>query len=248
MKKNRIVSAAAIVAVGLLAALASAHATTDPKDLSPANRALFTTAHLASIKQPTVLMYDFEKKGSLEAPFTDTIEADITNVDGDGRKDLSFHFLNGEHHMEFRDFQAYVGNPIFMLFLERDVREMERLTRGHSLYYRTLIRNALAGSATVTPTTFTFGGKTCKGTEISIQPYVNDPENERYPRFAKKTYSFILSDEIPGGFYKIDSMTPDPSGTQPLIDETITFNGMRPPETKHATSNGARDAVADKAK
>lgn len=249
MKINRFVSAGAVVAAGLLASLTAAHATNDPNQLSPANRALYTNNHLASIKNPTVLMYDFEKTGSLETGFKDTVEADVTAIERDGRKDLSFNFLSGEHHIEFHDFADYMGNPIFMLFLERDVREMQRLNQGNALYYRNRIRNALAGSATVTPTTFTFEGKTLKGTEIRIQPYADDPDNNRYPRFAKKTYSFILSDEVPGGFYKVDSYTPDPLTNGPLMAETLTFHDAHSPATeKHAASKTGQDSVADKAK
>jgi len=245
---NRFVSAGAIVAAGLLATLTNAYATSDPNDLSPANRALFTGNHLASIKEPAVLIYDFEKKGTYESGFTDTVEADITNVEQDGGKDLSFHFLSGDHHVDFRDFEDYIGNPVFMLFLERDVRELQRLTKGNALYFRDRIRNALAGSATVTPTTFAFEGKNLTGTEIRVQPFADDPLNERYPRFAKKTYVFILSDDVPGGFYKIDTVTPDPLNDQPLIEESMTFREMHAPGAKHASTKTSREAVADKTK
>lgn len=248
MNIKHFVSALAIAACGSIAAMGAANATSDANELSPANRALFTTHHLASIKEPAVLIYDFAKKGSLESGFTDTVEAEVTNVEADGHKDMSFRFLTGEHHLEFRDFVNQVGNPIFMLFLERDVREMQRLTRGNALYYRVRIRNALAGSASVKPTTFDFNGKTLTGTEIRVQPFANDPLNEKYPRFAKKSYVFILSNEIPGGFYKMDASTPDPSGDQPLVDESVTFREMRAPETAHAGADTPRQAVADKAK
>jgi len=236
------ISALAIAAAGLATTLGSAGATTDPKDLSPANRALFTSDHMASIHQPTVLVYDFERKGTLEPAFTDTIEANVTGIEPDGGKDMSFHFMNGKNHIEFRDFSDFVGNPIFMLFLERDVRELQRLTRGSAVYFRGRIRDALAGSAMMEPTTFEFHGKTLKGTEIRIEPFVKDPLNERYPRFAKKTYVFILSDEIPGGFYKVGTLTPNPSADQPLLDESVTFREARPPEAKRADTG--REKVA----
>lgn len=249
MNINHILSAAAIAGTGFLATLAGAQATSDPSELSPANRALYTNHHLDSIKSPTVLVYGFRKTGSLERGFEDKVEAEITGIEDDGGKDLSFHFLSGEHHIEFRDFVDYAGNPVFMLFLERDVREMQRINHGNALYYRNRIRNALAGSATVAPTTFTMDGKTLKGTEIRIQPYADDPDIDRYPRFKNKTYSFILSDEVPGGFYKVDAYTPDPLTNGPLMDEAITFHETRAPDgEKHAAAKSDRDSVADKAK
>ncbi len=249
MNINHVLSIAAIAGAGLLATLVSAQAISDPNELSPANRALFTNRHLDSIKSPTVLVYDFQKTGSLEEGFKDTVEAEITGIEDGGGKDLSFHFLSGDNHIEFRDFVDYAGNPVFMLFLERDVREMQRINRGNALYYRNRIRNALAGSATVTPTTFAMDGKTLKGTEIRIQPYADDPDIDRYPRFKNKTYSFVLSDEVPGGFYKMGAYTPDPLTNGPLMDETITFHETRAPKgEKHAAAKTDRDAVADKTK
>ena len=41
------------------------------------------------------------------------------------------------------------GNPVLLYFLERDIREMERLTGGKSGYFRKAIRLALARSASV---------------------------------------------------------------------------------------------------
>ena len=243
---RHVVSALVIGAGALFAALGDAGATSDPNELSPASRALFTVDHLASVKEPAVLVYEFEKKGSLEEGFTDTVEAGVTKVWPDGGKDLSFHFLNGAHHVDFRNFENHVGNPIFMLFLERDVREMERLTHGKALYFRNRIRNALAGSASLRPTTFDFNGKTVKGIEIRVEPFADDPLNERYPRFAKRAYVFVLSDEIPGGIYKVNSVTPDPSGTQPLTDESVTFREMRAPAVKKADAGPA--TAADRAK
>jgi hypothetical protein len=245
LNTKHMIVALALGAGGLAAATGGALATSNPNDLSPANQALYTTDHMASIKKPAVLVYDFEKSGSLETGFTDTVEAEVTGVEADGGKDITFHFLNGEHHVDFRDFEDFTGNPVFMLFLERDVMEMAHLTRGHALYYRNRIRNALAGSAEMKDTSFEFGGKTVKGTEISVMPYADDPLNERYPRFAKKKYVFVLSKDVPGGFFKIDSVTPDPSGTQPLVAETLTFHDVHAPETKHAAA-AKRETVADK--
>lgn len=228
---------AALLTVGALMALSQANATTDPNVLSKANQALFTTDHLASIHQPSVLVYDFEKKGSLEPGFTDTVEETITKVWPNGHKDLSFHFLTGTNHIEFHDFPEFTSNPVFMLFLERDVRELQRQTHGNALYFRTLIRQGLAGAATMAPTTFDFNGVKHKGTEIRVQPYINDPTNERYPEFAKKTYIFILSDEIPGGIYKVDAITPGPTDDQPITDESVTFREIRS-SSNHAESGG----------
>jgi len=237
VKTVRLLSAALLTAAALIALGPAGNATTDPNVLSKANQALFAADHLASIHEPSVLVYDFEKKGSLEPGFSDTVEETITKIWPNGHKDLSFHFLTGTNHVEFQDFPDFVSNPVFMLFLERDVRELQRQTHGNALYFRTLIRQALAGSATLAPTTFDFNGAKHKGTEIRVQPYINDPSNERYPEFAKKTYIFILSDEIPGSVYKVNAITPGPTDDQPITDESVTFREIHS-SSNHAESGG----------
>ena len=234
--KDRILAAA--WAAALLTAPGMAGATDDPNDLSAANRALFIDRHLDSIKEPAVLVYGFEKKGTLEKDkaFIDTIEEEVTEVNPNGGKDLTFQFLNGSNNIHFRDFPNQTRNPIFILFLERDVREMERLTEGNALYFRNRIKDALAGYAEMKDVTFDFDGRTLKGTAIRIMPYLNDPLNERYPRYAKKAYEFILSKDVPGGVYKITATTPDPLNDEPLTEDSMTFVELRQPEIKKAQS------------
>lgn len=237
--RQRILAAAAVAA--FLTAPGMAGATDDPDDLSAANRALFIEPHLDSIKEPAVLVYDFEKAGTLERDkgFVDTVEEEVIDVHPDGRKDLAFKFLNGANNVQFRDFFDQTRNPIFILFLERDVREMERLTKGNALYFRNRIKNALAGFAKMEDVTFDLDGDTHRGTAIRITPYADDPLNERYPRYANKIYEFILSDEVPGGIYKVTATTPDPLNEEPFTQDTMTFTELRQPEIKKAQSDGA---------
>lgn len=235
--RQQILAAGALAA--LLAAPGAAFAVDDPSVLSPANQALFTKKHLESIKEPAVLVYDFETKGTMIKAFDDTVEAEITAINPDGGKDMSFHFLNGMNNVHFRDFPDQTHNPIAILFLERDVREMEQATRGNALYFRNRIKYALAGYATVKDVTFDLDGKTLSGTEISIEPFLNDPLNERYPRFAKKKYEFIVSDAVPGGIYKVVATTPDPLNDEPLTYAAMTFHELRAPEVKKVQAESA---------
>lgn len=236
---KRVLTGAAMAAV--LVTAGTAGATDDPMDLSPANRALFIHPHLQSIEEPTVLIYDFEKKGTLEDGFVDIIKEEVMKVHPDGRKDLSFQFLNGTKNVNFRDFLSQTRNPIFALFLERDVREMERLTKGNALYFRNRIKHALAGSAEMEDVTIALKDRSIEATVIRITPYIDDPLNDRYPRYKKKSYEFILSDEIPGGFYKVTASTPDPLNEEPLTYDSMTFLELRAPEVKKAQSDGTAE-------
>lgn len=231
--KAGILAAALTTAAGVLAGAGHAAAQDVSveefaKELSVANRALYTTNHLESITEPATLIYDFERIGTLHEALKDAVEEKITEVLPSGRKNMSFHFLSGENRVRFPPQYGFNGNPIFMLFLEHDVREMQELTGGNALYFRNRIRNALAGSAQVNPTTFTFRGQTYDGTEIRIQPYVGVELAERFPRYAQRTYVFIMSDQIPGGFYRVSSITPAQPGEVALNEASVTFREIVP--------------------
>ncbi|MGB8274653.1 MAG: hypothetical protein WCF16_05210 [Alphaproteobacteria bacterium] len=247
--------AAAAVTAAIAGWWGPAFATMNPADLSPANQAIFTTNHLKLITEPTTLTYDFEKKGTMEEGFSDTVEADVNNIQDSGKKDIAFRFLTGEHYIDFPPYPAVTGNPISVLFLERDVQDMQRLTGGNALYFRKQILNALAGTAEVKPVTFTHDGREYKGTEIRVQPYVHADLVDRFPRFEYKVYVFVLSDEIPGGYYKVSAMTPGPSEDAPLTYEAVTFHGTKKlgsgkaeakPASKEDTSKTDATAVADR--
>jgi hypothetical protein len=231
--KTGTLAAALTTAVGVLAgachvAAQDASVQDFASELSVANQALYTTNHLKSITEPAILIYDFERKGTLGEALKDSVEEKITEVLPSGRKNMSFQFLSGENRVRFPPQYGFNGNPIFMLFLEHDVRELQQLTGGNALYFRNRIRNALAGSAEVNPTTFTFRGETFNGTEIRIQPFLGVELAHRFPKYAQRTYVFILSDEIPGGFYRVSSITPAKPGEVALNEESLTFREIAP--------------------
>jgi hypothetical protein len=124
---------------------------------------------------------------------------------------------------------------------------MQRLTGGNALYFRTTILNALAGSAEVKAVTFTHDGHTYQGTEVRIEPYLHAELIDRFPRFEHKIYTFVLSKDIPGGFYRVSATTPGPTGEEPLAEESITFHDMAIRGSKHAAKKAAADDGADAA-
>lgn len=223
MKPRFLFTAALIFAAGVLGITGRAAAIDDPALLSEANQILFTANHLESIVEPVKLVYTFEKSGTLEKGFTGRVVVNVTKVLPSGRKNMSFRFLSGKRKIRFPMLKGYNSNPVFMLFLERDSRELQRLTGGNALYFRNLTRYALAGRAKVAPTTFTYNGRTVSGTEIQVQPFTDAGLRKRFLRYINRTYVFILSNEIPGGFYKISSITPSVTDGKVLNQESLTF-------------------------
>ncbi len=216
------------VLLALLAAAGSARA--EPSnEITEAERQLFMTDQLSPLKPPATLNYTFRRTGSQETPFEDTVEVRISEDKG-ARKVITA-CLNGARKKEMPDVDGALSNPALLCFLERDIAEMERLTGGKAAYFRKRIRLALAEGPKGTPVKVTFGGKSVDAREYRITPYSNDPNKQKFPKYLAKTYLFVLSDAVPGGIYRVDSVVPDPTrpdGKSVLIEDDMMLASSNP--------------------
>lgn len=191
---------------------------------SPAEQALFVTDHLASAKAPTTLRYTFRKSGSLEESFEDKVTVAVAARPDSGRCCMATtEFLGGQRRVGLPDVESPVGNPVILHFLERDIKEMQRLTKGQPNYFRKRIRMAVFQGATITDVKVPFGGSTVTAQQIAIAPYKDDPLRPRYEKFADKKYFFTLSPNVPGGVYSIRTQVDGERSSGPplMLDEMI---------------------------
>ncbi len=191
----------------LLLAPAPARAQAPAAALSQAETLLFETDHLARIQPPAVLVYAFRKASNVEPGFGDEVRLDVTRQTGSGKGKVgaTLHFLSGAHRHDVPALEEAHGNPVLLGFLERDIAEMKRLTGGSTAYFRKRIRMALAEAAQVSAQTVDYGGKAVPAQAIRIQPYLDDPMHARFEPYVHKTYTFIVSDGVPGGVYQLRS-------------------------------------------
>lgn len=192
--------------------------------ISEAETLLFLTDHLKNVVPAAKLSYAFQKTGSSEAGFEDTIELRVRVEDG--AKQVAVTFFTGQRKISYPEVAHAEGNPVLLYFLERDIREMERLTGGRSLYFQKAIRLALARSARVAKTKLSYNGREVAGTEITVAPYIDDPHRGQIGKYALKTYVFTLSGEVPGGVYSVRTFVPSAAGAAddvPLLEERLSF-------------------------
>ena len=217
--------AAAVAALSALLA-ASAWAASE---ISPAEQALFVTKHFTKLRPPTTLSYRFVKAGSLEAGFDDTVAIDLKAQADGACCTVAAEFLSGPRRLALPQIEAAQGNPAILYFLERDIREMERHTKGKSNYFRKRIRMAVADTATITDLSVPYRGAQVKAKQITIAPYLDDPLRARFEQLAGKRYVFTLSDAVPGGVLSIrtqvDGATP---GAPPLLTEEMSLANATP--------------------
>jgi hypothetical protein len=154
----------------------------------------------------------------------------VTNIRNTGRRVTHFEFFKGEHNRPYQDRNNQQGNGIFVLYLEFDIRELDRLTGGDWAYFQRKIRWSLSKGATKEEIEIDYQGKKVKAVQYTIQPFINDPKNARYTLYASKYYIFTLSEEIPGEIYQIRTVVPDgktwQEGDDVITEEVLTFDGV----------------------
>jgi hypothetical protein len=218
-------SLATLLAGALLSGLACA-----AEDFSDAERALFMENQLGNLQPPATLRYAYRKSGSLEAPFEDTAAVTLAKKPDGSCCAATAEFLTGERKMALPELEAPQGNPVILYFLERDIHEMQRLTKGQHNYFRKRIRMAVFQGASMRDVKVPYRGATVAAKEITISPYVDDPLRARYEKLADKQYVFTLSSAVPGGVYAIHSRIAGASAqAEPLIEEDLRIDGAPEP-------------------
>ena len=93
-----------------------------------------------------------------------------------------------------------------------------------------MIKLALENDAEITEVKVPYGDQSNSGLKIKITPYLNDPQRDKFERFANRYYEFTLSDAVPGYIYQIRTVDPGNSAENEkagesdfLLEETLTF-------------------------
>lgn len=225
----------AAVIVALIAVWGAAAAQESTAEFSEAETRLWMTDQLSSISGAVELVYSFEKSGSLEPGFKDEVRFTINRVNDDGTKAASLEFFTGERNFPVPPVDSTTVNPVIKVYFQGDVYEMNRLTdpegtaRERWRYFQRRIKYALAESAEVRPVVFEFDGRSWNGHEITFQPYVNDPRKNLFDEFANKTYTVVVSEELPGYVYRIETVVSSVGAADPLLRESLELVAIGQP-------------------
>lgn len=202
---------------------------------------LFDSSYLLPLAAPSRLIYSFTEKTAEPERYGQGFDDEMAmrlapSEAGDGRKDVSVDMFTGDRHRVVGPITQVSGNPIIMMFLERDITHMSRHVGGQLVYFRNVIRLAFREKAKLEPATFSWNGKEITGTKITIQPFQDDPNAARLAAFRSKTYAFIVSEAVPGGIYEMHATirggSPDAPAT-PVMDSKLTLKGIAYDQTKN---------------
>ncbi len=226
-------SIAVVLCAAWLALPAMSLAQENKQDFSAAEKLLFMSNQLSGIKPPSTVNYSFRKSGSLEESFEDKVVLKVDKTAEGKCCSARTEFLSGARQLPSAELPTAEGNPVLLNFLERDINEMKRLTKGSTNHFRKYIRMAAYNAATVRDASFTYKGKSVAGKEITLTPFLEDPNRPKYEKFVRKTYQFMLCDAVPGGVLAVRTqIASETDGQPPLIVEELLVDGAVLPSSK----------------
>jgi hypothetical protein len=196
------------------------------KEMSSANIALFIDEHLKTITEPSRIYYKFSKESTREDNFIGNVVLNIVKVENDNTKHITFRYLKGRNKVRFPPQIGAKGNPVFMLFFERDARDMQRLTGGNALFFRSRIRHTIAATE-IKDIEFEFQGNSFSGKQISFQPFLETKLKNRVSRYKTKKFVLTMSEEIPGYIFKIETFIKDLDDPTDMVKEILQYQGIR---------------------
>ncbi len=192
--------------------------------MSPAQLALFETPHLASLRPPLRLDYDFRREEAGKEPVADTIRLAVRASAAGGGYDVSPEFLTGPRALPYPPASNFRGNPLLLFALDRDTRELSAATGGTPNWFRNRFRQALAGAAELRPAEVEHDGRRAAATVITLRPYKGEP---RAGRYQHRVYAFTLAEAVPGWVHAIRTELPTGAGGGAVV-ECIAFAGTAP--------------------
>ena len=196
------------------------------KEMSSANIALFIDEHLKTITEPSRIYYKFSKESTREDNFVGNVVLNIVKVEDDNTKHITFRYLKGRNKVRFPPQIGAKGNPVFMLFFERDARDMQRLTGGNALFFRSRIRHTIAATE-IKDVELEFQGNKIVGKQIAFQPFLETKLKNRVSRYKTKKFVLTMSEDIPGFIFKIETYIKDLDDPSDMVKEILQYQGVR---------------------
>lgn len=187
--------------------------------MSPAQIALFETAHLATLQPPLRLDYAFRRTAASQPDVIDSIRLRLTAAEDGACCDVSPEFLTGARAIRYPPARGFHGNPLLLFALDRDARELSAATGGTTQWFRNRFRRALAETATLRGIEIEFAGARVDASEITIEPYRGEPRAGRYQACR---YAFTIAPAVPGWIAGIRTELPAFGDTGPIA-ESIVF-------------------------
>ncbi len=198
-----------------------------PAAADPVAEALFSENIFESLPAGHEIAYTHVRSGTAAPDFQPVTDGRITLETGeaeDGARSLSMTIETGGNKREILDFPASGGNPVLMVFLESTVRSMAAMSGGSPFYIRNRIKDALREGGEMVSVQPDFAGQSVAARELTLRPFLKDPNRDRMGEFADMTLRFVVSETVPGHFLTLTADTPTAGSG---YHETITMTDAK---------------------
>lgn len=198
-----------------------------PALADPVANFIFDESVLASLGTGSTLQYEHFLAAPEDAtiPGFDKGQIDVVFEDAeDGSRQVVISFDRGQRLQKMRPLPTVGGNPLVMVFLESTARAMAGIAGGSPFYIRNRIKGALMTEGTQKDVTVLVGGKETAVTQVTVQPFANDPNTNRMGQFSQLEMSFTYSQDVPGGIQELRTYVPAATGDAPFYEERIVFS------------------------
>lgn len=195
---------------------------------------LFMRPHLAGLPAGTELTYRLDRKssdpGRLGEPFSDDITLSLGAAAPDGSRDVGLRIFTGERAREVDALGGLTGNPLLVVFLDRAVANLVRLTGGKAPYLKARLRAALRDQATSAATKAEYEGRTLEATRIVVRPFADGAEAGRLLGYEDSEFAFLVAEAAPGMLLEMKSSFTSTLPDAPKLEERVVLKstGTKP--------------------
>jgi hypothetical protein len=191
---------------------------------------LFMRPHLAGLPAGTELTYRLERKVSdtarLGAPFSDAITLSIGATASDGGREVGLRVFTGERAREVNALGGLTGNPVLVVFLDRAVANLARLTGGKPPYLKARLRVALRDQASSVAATAEFAGRSLEATRIVVRPFADGADTGRLLGYENSEFAFLLAEAAPGMLLELTASFTSTLPEAPKLEERIVLRSV----------------------
>lgn len=209
------------LALLLMLAIWPARAQEQPVDI------LFMRPHLSRLAAGTELTYRLERSPSdtarLGEPLSDDIKLMVRSVAASGGRDIDLRIFTGERAREVNGITDLTGNPVLVIFLDRAVSNMARLTGSKAPYFKDRMRAALRDKATSEGVRTEFEGRTLDATRIVVRPFAEDANAERMLGYQGAQFEFLVAQDAPGMLLAMKASFASSLPGAPKLEEEIVL-------------------------
>lgn len=185
--------------------------------LTLAEKLIFKTPHMVSIKPGKTLRYKFNRQSRLGDGFEDDVVLKVSAGESAGEREVAFEFFSGERRKPYPKLGNVTSNPLLTINFNKDAWYLARRikAKGVANYLRNRILESLAAVKDVKATSCHYNGKDVPAQSFEFAPFAKDENRHHLVHYSHISYRIIMAKSLPGGVCMLESTVPFPAEETP---------------------------------